>query len=83
MKTKARPKARIQLVISEGVNQLIDELAEKQRRARSAIVELAILRYATRSAAGRFLHARNNASSRIGFVIRLHATPAWRLQRFC
>jgi hypothetical protein len=46
MKTKTKPKIKIQLVIFEEINSLIDKLAEKERRTRSAIVELALLSYA-------------------------------------
>jgi hypothetical protein len=38
-------KVRIQLVVSEQVNHLLDTLAEKERRTRSVIAELAIQAY--------------------------------------
>jgi hypothetical protein len=42
-------KVRIQLLIDESINQLLEQLAKQQRRTRSAIVELALLAYAQKS----------------------------------
>jgi predicted transcriptional regulator len=44
MKPK-RKTVRIQLVLSQESNSLLDTLAEKELRTRSSIVELAILAY--------------------------------------
>jgi hypothetical protein len=45
MKLRKVKKVRIQLVVSEQVNHLLDTLAEKERRTRSVIAELAIQAY--------------------------------------
>jgi predicted transcriptional regulator len=47
MKLK-KDKTRIQLVIASEINQLLDSIAEKERRTRSAVVELALQAYARR-----------------------------------
>jgi hypothetical protein len=44
MKTK-KQAVRIQLVVSQEINKLLNTVAEKERRTRSAVVELAILSY--------------------------------------
>jgi predicted transcriptional regulator len=44
MKTK-RQAVRIQLVVSQEINNLLNTLAEKERRTRSVIAELAIQAY--------------------------------------
>jgi hypothetical protein len=41
-------KIRIQLMMSEEINKLLDDLARKELRTRSAIVELALLAYAAK-----------------------------------
>jgi hypothetical protein len=41
-------KIRIQLMMSPEINTLLDDLAEKERRTRSAIVEIALLEHAAR-----------------------------------
>jgi Ribbon-helix-helix protein, copG family len=41
-------KIRIQLTMSEEINKLLDDLARKELRTRSAIVELALLAYAAK-----------------------------------
>jgi predicted transcriptional regulator len=45
MKLRKIKKVRIQLVVSEQVNHLLDTLAEKERKTRSVIAELAIQAY--------------------------------------
>ena len=45
MKTK-RQAVRIQLVVSQEINKLLNTLAEKERRTRSVIAELALQAYA-------------------------------------
>jgi predicted transcriptional regulator len=50
----AKPKkTRIQLIIDEPINVLLEELAEKERRTKSAVVEIALLAYADAKAKGR------------------------------
>ena len=39
---------RIQLVVSQEINKLLNSLAEKERRTRSVIAELALQAYAER-----------------------------------
>jgi predicted transcriptional regulator len=43
---KKPDKIRIQLRIDKSIDKLIDQLAERERRTRSAVVEIALLRYA-------------------------------------
>jgi predicted transcriptional regulator len=45
-------KTRIQLIIDEPINELLEELAEKERRTKSAVVELALLAYAKAATTG-------------------------------
>jgi predicted transcriptional regulator len=42
-------KIRIQLVIDESIDSLLEQIAEKERRTKSAIIEIAILEYAAKS----------------------------------
>jgi predicted transcriptional regulator len=51
MKNK-RQVVRIQLVVSQEINSLLNTLAEKERRTRSVIAELALEGYAERKDAG-------------------------------
>jgi predicted transcriptional regulator len=51
MKSK-RKTIRIQLVLSQEVNSLLDTLAEKERRTRSVIAELALQAYSERKDGG-------------------------------
>jgi hypothetical protein len=39
-------KIRIQLVIDLSINELLDQLAEQERRTRSSMVEIALLKFA-------------------------------------
>jgi predicted transcriptional regulator len=51
MSKAAKPKkTRIQLIIDEPINDLLEELAEKERRTKSAVVEIALLAYADKRA---------------------------------
>ena len=47
MKTR-KQTVRIQLVVSQEINKLLNSLAEKERRTRSVIAELALQAYAKR-----------------------------------
>jgi predicted transcriptional regulator len=47
MKTK-KEAVRIQLVVSQEINSFLNTLAEKERRTRSVIAELAIKAYSER-----------------------------------
>jgi predicted transcriptional regulator len=49
MKTR-KQTVRIQLVVSQEINKLLNSLAEKERRTRSVIAELALQAYAERKA---------------------------------
>jgi predicted transcriptional regulator len=50
---KAKKQAvRIQLVVSQEINNLLNTVAEKERRTRSVIAELALQAYAKRKDAG-------------------------------
>ena len=51
MKTK-KQAVRIQLVVSQEINMLLSTLAEKERRTRSVVAELALQAYAERENAG-------------------------------
>jgi predicted transcriptional regulator len=51
VKMKPRKQTvRIQLVVSQEINKLLNSLAEKERRTRSVIAELALQAYAERKA---------------------------------
>jgi predicted transcriptional regulator len=54
MKTR-KQAVRIQLVVSQEINKLLNSLAEKERRTRSVIAELALQAYAERKAASQTL----------------------------
>jgi predicted transcriptional regulator len=49
MKTR-KQTVRIQLVVSQEINKLLNSLAEKERRTRSVIAELALQAYAEKKA---------------------------------
>jgi predicted transcriptional regulator len=42
-------KIRIQLLIDEEIDKLLEEISSKERRTKSGVVEIAILEYAAKS----------------------------------